>query len=254
MTINPKNLSIWTIGLLYAHLCEWAYDIYDQTEHPSLEGYSPREAFANGIKQYGNRDIRRIPYDENFKLLTLPTTNRGKAKVNTTGVIIDYKHYWHSALRDPEIQGTLVDVRYDPFNAGKAYAYIRGQWLECISEHYVLFQGRSEKEIQLASEELKKRKKAHGSNYKIRAKQLGNFLAKAQTEEIFLKQRLRDEQGKEVFQVIEGGLPNVTPYNFSELTSTEEIESKAKPETLSVVKPQQNVSKKPIQLKKFKGY
>ncbi|MEL6442203.1 MAG: transposase family protein [Cyanobacteria bacterium J06621_8] len=252
-SVNPKNLSLWTIGLLYAHLHEWIEDVYEQTEHPSLEGFNPKEAFANGIKQFGNRNLRRIIYDDNFKFLTLPSTKRGKAKVSHKGVIVEYKHYWHDALRNPEIQGTLVDVRYDPFDAGKAFIYIRGQWLECISEYYALFQGRSEKEIQLAVEELRKSKKDYSKNYKIRAKTLGNFLAQIQSEEDLLKQRLKDEQGKEILRAIEGSLASLTPCNSSEVLPSPATESQVKPSTFSVVKSTENPNQSDKR-RKFKSY
>lgn len=61
-SVNPKNLALWTLGLLYLYLCEWAYEVYDTTEHPAL-GQSPREAYAAGIAQYGSRSHRIIPYE-----------------------------------------------------------------------------------------------------------------------------------------------------------------------------------------------
>jgi putative transposase len=223
-SVNPKNLSLWTLGLLYLYLCEWAYEVYDTTEHPALEGQSPREAFSVGIAQYGSRDHRRIPYDDNFRILTLPTTDRGQAKVQPgKGIKLDHKYYWSNAFRDPEIEKTSVDIRYDPFNAGIAYAYVRGEWVECISEYFPLFRGRSEKEIQLATAQLKKHKQNHAANYKIRAKQLGQFLESLELEEVLLEQRLRDEQVQEVFRVIDGGLPNLHPYE--PLVSVETLDS-----------------------------
>lgn len=213
-SVNPENLSLWPLGLLYLYLCEWSYEIYDTIEHSALEGQSPREAYLAGISQFGKRDHNRIAYDENFRFLTLPSTKSGTAKVQANkGIKILYKYYWCNEFRDPQIVNTLVNVRYDPFNTGIAYAYIRGIWVKCISEYYALFQGRSEKEIELASAELRKRHKNHNSNYKIRAKQLGQFIASAEAEEALLKQKLRDEQTQEVFQVIEGGLPNMNPYS-----------------------------------------
>ncbi|MEC4813415.1 MAG: TnsA endonuclease N-terminal domain-containing protein [Scytonema sp. PMC 1069.18] len=156
-SVNPKNLSVWTLGLLYMYLTEWAYSIYDTTEHPALQGQSPQEVFTTGINQFGSRNGRLIPYDENFRILTLPTTKKGKALVQPgKGIKIDNKYYWHQIFRDPQVEKTLVNVRYDPFNAGVAYAYIQGLWVECISEYYPLFRGHSEKEIQLATAELKK--------------------------------------------------------------------------------------------------
>lgn len=193
-SVNPENLSLWPLGLLYLYLCEWSYEIYDTTEHSALEGQSPREAYLAGISQFGKRDHKRIAYDQNFRLLTLPTTKSGKAKVQANqGVKINYKYYWCKEFRDTQIVNTSVSVRYDPFNSGIAYAYVRGIWVECISEYYALFQGRSEKEIELASAELRKRHKNYSSNYKIRARHLGEFIASAEAQEALLKQQLCDE-------------------------------------------------------------
>lgn len=177
-------------------------------------GQSPREAFAAGLSQFGQRNHRRIPYNQDFRILTLPGTKGGTAKVQVgKGVKFEHKYYWSNTFRDPEVVNTWVEVRYEPFNAGLVYAYVRGQWVECISEYYAHFRGRSEKEIQHASEELRRRQKNHARNYKIRAKQLGQFLASTEAQEVLLEQRLRDGQQQEVFQVIEGGMPNLMPYS-----------------------------------------
>jgi putative transposase len=220
-SVNPKNLSVWTLGLLYMYLTQWAYTIYDTTEHPALHGQSPHEVFLMGINQFGSRNSRIIPYDDNFRIFTLPTTTKGKALVQPgKGIKIDNKYYWHQTFRDPQVEKTLVNVRYDPFNAGIAYAYIRGLWVECISEYYPLFRGHSEKEIQIATAQLKKQMQNHRSSYQLRCKQLAEFLASAEAEEALLEQRLRDLQTREVFQVMDGGLPNINPYkNLQDIES-----------------------------------
>ena len=202
-TVNPKNLAVWTLGLLYLYLCEWAYSEYDTTEHPAL-GMSPSSAFNQGITKYGLRTHRLIPDDENWRILTLPTTQKGLAKVHPTqGIQIRGIHYWNSAFRDPNIHKTYVEIRYDPFDVGIAYAYVHSQWLQCISEYYAAFKGRSEKEIWLATTELQKRKSNHHQEFNFRAKKLAEFLSTVEAEEVLLAQRLRDNQGKEVFKVID---------------------------------------------------
>lgn len=149
-SIHPKRQAVWSLGILYEICGKWMSEVYDTEDHPAL-GQSPREAFAIGMMQGGSRSHRMIPYDENFKILTLPTTSSGKAKVQPSqGVKINYIYYWSNLFRDPEIENTSIPVRYDPFNVGVAYAYLRGQWVECISQYYAEFQGRSEKELKLA--------------------------------------------------------------------------------------------------------
>lgn len=257
-SVNPDDLSLWTLGLLYLYLNEFAYEVYDTIEHPSLDGQSPREAFNWAITQYGSRDHRRIPYDDTFRILTLPTTQRGKAKViPSKGVKISHKYYWSTTFRDPEIENTLVDIRYEPFNAGIAYAYIRGQWVQCISEYYTQFQGRSEKEIQLATAKLNQTKRNHVKNYKIRAKQLGQFLSSAEGEEVLLQQRLQDEQVQEVFRVIDGGLPNLTPYRQLPDKVIDISATEIPQDTEEIIIPEEieeKIEVKPSKLRIFKTY
>lgn len=219
-TVNPKNLAVWTLGLLYLYLCEWAYSEYDTTEHLAL-GMSPNTAFNQGIAKYGFRTHRLIPDDENWRILTLPTTQLGRVKVHPTqGIQIRGIHYWNSAFRDPGIHKIYVEIRYDPFDVGIAYAYVRGQWVECISEYYAAFKGRSEKEIWLATTELQKRKSNHHQEFKVRAKKLAEFLSTAEAEEVLLAQRLRDNQGKEIFKVIDYETNKVELNHSLNLTET----------------------------------
>ncbi|MBR8838553.1 MAG: DDE-type integrase/transposase/recombinase [Stigonema ocellatum SAG 48.90 = DSM 106950] len=205
-SVNPKNLALWTLSLLYLHLCEWAYSEYDTTEHPALS-MSPHQAFTSGVAQYGNRTHRLIPDDENWRILTLPTTQSGRGKIHPTkGIQIRGIHYWNSVFRDPEIHKISVEIRYDPFDVGIAYAYVRGQWVKCISEYYTILKGRTEKEIWLATAELQKRNSNHHRGFKVRAKKLAQFISTAEAEEVLLAQQLRDAQGIEVFTILDGVL------------------------------------------------
>jgi hypothetical protein len=138
-----------------------------------------------------------IPYDETFRVLTLPTTRKGTAKVMPhLGVKVNALCYWSDALLDPEVGNTQVPVRYDPFDAGTAYAFIKGRWVQCLSEHYAIFAGRSEREIQLATAELRKRNQLHGQRLTITARKLADFLTSLEAEELLLEQRLRDAEAR----------------------------------------------------------
>lgn len=113
--------------------------MYDTVEHPAL-GQSPRDAFATGLFNTGGRSHLLIPYDNDFRMLTLPTTAKGTAKVQPgRGIKINNRYFWSEVFYNPRIEGTRVPVRYDPFNAGKSYAYALSQWVECHSEYYKSF-------------------------------------------------------------------------------------------------------------------
>jgi putative transposase len=204
-SVNPKTQAIWTLGRLYKYLTQWAYEVYDTDDHPSL-GQSPQEAFYQGMIESGNRSHRLIPYDDNFKILTLPTTKSGKSKIQQSrGVKINSVYYWSNLFRNPEIENTSVPIRYDPFNIGIAYAFVQGQWVECISQYYSEFQGHSERELKLATSELRKRQAKTTKQSKVSAKKLAEFISSIEAEEILLEQRLHDAEVEDVFQVIDGG-------------------------------------------------
>ena len=202
--VTPQNQACWTLSALYTRLCEWAYEVYDQIEHAAL-GQTPREVFETGMQLGGQRPQRLIPYDESLHMLTLPTTRKGTARVVAClGVKIHYIHYWAEAFLDPEVEGTQVPVRFDPFDAGTAYAFVKGRWVRCFSEHYARFAGRSEREMMLATAELRKRRQRHNQQSTLTARQLADFLASLEAEELLLEQRLRDTQTREVLAPITG--------------------------------------------------
>ena len=233
-SISPQEQACWTFGQFYKRLCEWAYEVYDTLEHPAL-GQSPRDAFAMGMARGGLRLQRLIPYDETFRMLTLPTTRKGTAKVMThLGVKINALCYWSDALLNPEVEKMQVPVRYDPFDAGIAYAFIKGRWVQCLSEHYAIFTGRSEREIQLATAELRKRNQLHGQRLTITARKLADFLTSLEAEELLLEQRLRDTEARAMLTSPERILSPQTPHLDKKETNPIASSGQDKDETLAI--------------------
>jgi transposase InsO family protein len=205
-SVNPKRHAEWTLGRLHDCLSEWAYEVYDTIPHPSL-GESPREAFERGLAQSGNRPQRLFAYDEEFRLWTLPTTRRGTALVVPgKGVKINHVFYWASAFREPDVERIQVPVRYDPYDAGTAHAYVHKRWTQCISECYSALHGRSERELMLATAELRRRAQKHAGQFTLTAKKLADFLACAEGDKILAPQRTRDREAKGIVRLISGSL------------------------------------------------
>lgn len=201
-SVAPKGQAAWTFGELSDRLEEYLYESYDQMSHVSL-GQSPRDAFESGLKESGYRPQRRVAFDLDFKIATLPTTPKGTAKIVIgRGVKINGIYYWSDAFRNPTAEGHNVPVRYDPFDAGTAYAFIAGQWTRCHSEYRSSFQGKSEKEIQLASRLLHRRWQIHGKDSAISAKKLAEFLQSVEHEETLLLQRMRDREAHRAYQLV----------------------------------------------------
>jgi transposase InsO family protein len=190
--VNPRAHAIWTLEALTQRLHEFAYEVYDTAPHTAL-GLSPREVFVQGMATSGARAHRLIPYDEQFRMLTLPTTYKETATVSPgKGVRLHYLYYWAEAFRDPLVERTRVPVRYDPHDIGIAYAFVHHQWVRCTSEHYRIFRGHSEAELRLAATELQQRRRKLAQEASITARRLATFLTSAEAEEQLLAQRLRD--------------------------------------------------------------
>jgi putative transposase len=46
--VDPRRLAVWTLGDFYTYLCEWAYELYDQINHPALD-QTPPAIFVHGL-------------------------------------------------------------------------------------------------------------------------------------------------------------------------------------------------------------
>ncbi|MGI8746612.1 MAG: Mu transposase C-terminal domain-containing protein [Bryobacteraceae bacterium] len=195
-SVNPKGQAVWSLEELHRRLTEYAYEIYDVLHHPAL-GQTPREACELGIAATGQRLPRVIAYDREFLVHTLPTTRKGTAKITPgRGVKIHNLYYWSDAFRAPDVEKQHVAIRYDPFDAGTAYAFVNKEWTECHSEYFAVFQGRSEKELMLATEELRKSMQHQSGEFSITSRKLAEFLDSVEAEEILLEQRLGDKESR----------------------------------------------------------
>ena len=203
--VDPKRLAVWTLERFAARLSAWAYDVYDQLEHPAL-GQSPRDAFAYGMQLAGGRLHRLIPYTDEFLMLTRPTTRTGHAKVDPSrGLTVNRLHYWHPAFRQPQVAGSAVPVRYEPFDMSVVYAFVEGQWVECVADDFAQVHGRSEREWQLILEEWRQQRRQHGQKrVRINGALLAQFLEDIAAEEQVLLQRQRDLEGHAIRAAICG--------------------------------------------------
>lgn len=137
---------------------------------------------------------------------------------------VNYLFYWCDAFRQPSVEETRVPVPFDPFNAGLAYAYVNGQWTQCICGHYAVFRDHSERELMLATQILRQRQSQHQQHADIRAKLLADFILSAEAEELLLEQRLRDNQARQLREMTLGLSPDhgttVLPTSISPTVKT----------------------------------
>ena len=76
---------------------------------------------------------------------------------------------------------------------------MKNRWIECRSEHHLTLKDHSEKEVMLASKEIRRRRQLHShERFTLTARKLADFLGSAEAEEKCLVQRLRDRESKAI--------------------------------------------------------
>lgn len=152
----------------------------------------------------GMRTHRLIPYSEEFLILTCPTTRTQYAKLDAArGVVVNGLRYYHPLMRSARDAGQRVEVRYEPFNMGLAYAFVDGQWLTCTADAFLQVQGRTEREWELILSEWREQQRAHHrKRVSIDSAKLAAFLEEVLTEEALLSQQQRDLEGISIREAI----------------------------------------------------
>jgi len=208
-SINPKTTAVWTIGPFAEWFTAWGYEFYNTRPHWTLK-HTPLQAHARSLKLTGEQR-GHIPYDESFRILTMPTTRKQTAK-NTVdkGVKINYIRYNASELKEREFEGKQLHVRYDPFDLSYAYVRVGKRWVKCVSDYYASLEYCTERQLKIITEEIHQRNKNLRQKEEITAKLLAEFIARAeevqkgQAEQRLLRQRVHDRETKPLIYAING--------------------------------------------------
>ncbi|MCG5103942.1 transposase family protein [Oceanobacillus sp. APA_J-5(13-2)] len=179
-SVNPKNHAVWTLETLTERLDNWFSSVYDHIENPSLH-QTPREAFEESIAISGSRLHTYIPYNETFILTTLPSPKVNTRKVFPgQGIKLNYSYYWCEQFRDPKVESTNIQVKYDPFNIAIAYAHIEGQWIKCKSAQYKYLDGKTENQIKLIAEGIRQNNKIYSKNNTITDRMIASYILESE--------------------------------------------------------------------------
>lgn len=193
---DPRDLSVWTLPKFREAFDRYLDKTYSQLEHSAL-GISPKEAMVISLAHSGLRRHVLIPNTRDLAILCLPSTPKGTAKINSSrGVKIGYIYYWAPAFKDPKLANTDVPVRYDPNDKSVALAWLKDHWEFCTSEYADIFRGRTEKEINLVTQEITGQNKRTGQRRAINATLIAKNLSAVHATEKVLEQRIRDHENQ----------------------------------------------------------
>ena len=202
-SVNPKNHAVWTLETLYERLNNWIYSVYDNLEKLSLS-QTPKEAFEESILMSGKRPNTYIPYDETFILMTLPSPKGRTRKIHPgQGIKLTYSYYWCEQFSNPKIENTHIEIKYDPFNIGIAYAFIDNRWVKCLSEQYKYLNGKTEKQIKLIAEEIRQKFRLYSQNNTVTARMIASFIIESEEIEEKLTMEKSSPKTDKVIEKVE---------------------------------------------------
>jgi putative transposase len=191
--VDPTRHAQWTMDRMDKGLDKYLTEVYHKNHQAGI-GMSPDEADALSLRSHGLRLHRVISYNDAFIAQTCPAVHRGTAKITPQGIKCNYRWFNCAEFGLPGLMGTRVPGRYDPFNAGVAWAFLNGKWHMCASEHYAIFSTYSERAIKLATERLHLLDRRSGRAIFINAERLAQFLMTTEGEEATAVQTLHDEE------------------------------------------------------------
>ena len=174
---DPAKRACFSLEQVDAIFSAFAYDFYDTQDHPALLT-SPRAAYFEGMREFGNR-LRTAPnqFVTRILLLPIPRRSRGLAKVQKrVGVQIGYYRYWNNLFNDPQLEGKFIPVRYDPLNRVIAYAWIRGRWHICTCRELEQLLASGGVGLQCLSAAIGYMRGKHGRSYNERVVALADFV------------------------------------------------------------------------------
>lgn len=179
---SPIDLAVWNLRAFREAFEGFLSKCYHATEHPAL-GVAPAKALELGMLQSGARTHTLITYGREFVIATMPTTDKGVARIQpNTSFKANRIEYFSSSLAIHA--GTSLEVKYDPFDVSRAYVMAPGGWIEGVSNYAGILAGRSEKEMETISTEINELNGRAGLRESERASLLGNYI-----------ESLRDREG-----------------------------------------------------------
>ncbi len=192
---DPRKLAVWNLRALQEGFEGYLTNVYHAAEHSAL-GISPFKGMEIGMLQSGARSHTLLTYDRDFLIATMPSTKTGTAKIQRNCAFkANSIEYFSSSLVD--CVGEKREIRYDPFDVSRAYVMGKSGWIEAHSTYHGELVGRSEKEIEIISQEIAAIKQRTGTRDRDWARLQGDYMRSLREQEAQLaieRQQARDRE------------------------------------------------------------
>jgi putative transposase len=95
-------------------------------------------------------------------------------------------------MRSQKFEGKSVRVKYDPEDLGIAWTYLDGQWIQCRPSRTLNLDGRTEKELKIASLEARRSSQQLGRRQSSSNSRLAEFLKTSHENKALQLQQAKD--------------------------------------------------------------
>lgn len=131
---NPEKLAVWSLKEFYPLLEKYLFELIWDAPAQML-GTSPRAAFERDKLVAPDTSNNIAVSSESMELLYCPEVKKkGERKIAFgRGVSVCGLRYWCSEMYDPDVEGTTVPVRFDPYDQTFVYVQIKGEWKRALS-------------------------------------------------------------------------------------------------------------------------
>lgn len=197
---DPVKLAVWSLRAFREAFEGFLSMVYHAAEHPAL-GVSPDRAMEIGMLQSGARAHILITYGRDFVIATMPTTKKGVVTIQNDGSFKANSIDYHSPALLAHVK-QILEVKYDPYDASRAYVLTPGGWVDGLSTYAGLLAGRSEKEIEAISLEISELNSRTGVREREKAELLGAYMAGIREREAALAfevQAVRDREQQSTY-------------------------------------------------------
>ena len=196
---HPSRSAVWTLPLVERACEHWLFEVYPALVHGTL-GETPEAVFQGGLGRDGQRVARYVPCDQSLRILLAQTPRGVTRQVDSVrGIVIDYLRFWHDDFQFGDVAATSVRVKLDLADCSVAFAYVRSRWITCrLTDGDADLHGRSWRQIQLAVEALRQRRRAGRAARTINAAVIGRFLRDLDQQEhaALARQIARDAEAR----------------------------------------------------------
>ena len=246
---DPKANAVWNLPALQMAADHYFGITYDGNHHGGL-GMKPCEAYAQGIAQWGERKHMRWVFNAALEILTMPSPkNPTPMVVPGRGVKINYEYFWSPVFRSGKVEGKRVPVRYDPYDASRAWAHVDGKWHPLKGQHIHLFAGLSQRATKILTDQMRENARAAGRRLTVNAARLADFLRRTTlTEEFLLQVEQETDQASVLMQIFGPGSITGTPASWTPPAPPSTPNRTSSQTPASAKRPPRHVRKPPTRL------